>query len=222
MTEGFGEVAPAFAEDLGIGVVVIVATWGDADVVADDACEGDVEAESFSFEFHAKVYVFASVAVGGFKSASDFESFSSDGEAGGGDGVSFDDATAWWVTAVFVGVGWHAVEVEENSGMIDEPRGEISLYVADCAGLGERIEGGDHWFEPAREELEVVVDEDEDFACRGGCSGIVGAGEAEVGFVVEKGDVGSIGEGFEVLVCSIGGCVVDEDDLMFRRVYSRF
>lgn len=208
--------APACGEAAGVLLVAGASAEGCADVVMDDAAEGDGVDEAGGGGFEAEVEVFAAVDEAFVEAAEAEPQIVGDEEAGAGDGGDFfQTAEEWRGCAVLFGF---AAFGDEEAGVVNLAGADGALDVTDDACVwAERGVDGEHGLEPARGEDEIVVEENEEVAGGKGGGAVVGGGVAEVAIVEEYADVWMCGAGgkcTEPIAGAVGTGVVDKDDLV--------
>lgn len=207
--------APAAGEAVGIFFVVEFPANGGADVVADDAAEGDGVGAAEGAGAKTEVDVFAAVEVALVEAAELLPEGALDEDACAGEGGDGTDGGAEagkerGQGAVMDGL---ALLVNNDAGVVDDAGASVELDVADEAGaVGQRTMGTEHGLQPMGQEDQVVIEESEKFAA-GECAGaVVGTGVAEIAFIED--DTEGRGERREPGARIVGAAVVDENDFV--------
>ena len=208
-------VVPAAGEAAGVFFVAEFAADGGADVVADDAGEGDGVEAAEGAGAKAEVDVFAAVDVALVEAAEVLPEGAFDEHAGAGDGGDgpHGGAEAGKGRGQGAIVDGFALGADDDPGVIDDAGAGVELDVADQAGaVGERAVGAEQGLEPLREENQVVVEEREEVAAGDRDGAVVGGGVTEIAVVED--DAKRRGEGREPGTGVVGAAVVDENDFV--------
>lgn len=185
--------APSDGEAAAVVLVAKFAAGGGADVMKNDAAEGDGVDAAGGAGAEAEVDVFAAVVKAFVEAAEVVPERTGNERAGAGDGGDAAGAEkeaepARREPGAVLGFGF---EVDDDAGVVDGAGGHGALDVADHAGArAEPAVEREHGLEPAAGEDEVAVEEDEEFPAGEGRAAVVGAGVAQIAVVEDHADFG--------------------------------